>query len=654
MTEITRVILWNVPPALSLAMYLAAATSGVILLLGIWRHVRVWRRGRSDNRLDDLVTRISDLIIYALGQKRLLSNRFRGVMHLLIFSGFLILLIATLLTALQHDVGVDYLRGVTYLAFSFMADLFGVVLILGVGFAFYNRYVRKPAGTATNAEDIFALVILVAVAFTGFLLEGARLVNASPSWEVWSFVGYGTGKAFAALGLPVDEWQGIHRGLWALHVAVVAAFFVSLPLTKFFHVITSPVNIFLRSHRTTGTLRPEPPIDGSRPMGASAPGDFTWKQLFDLSACTKCGRCQEVCPAWNSGKPLSPKNLILELKDSALSWNGKGGDFHAAVSPDELWSCTTCGACAHECPVFVEHIDKIVDLRRRLVDRGQVSEPTAKALESILCFGNPSQCPQSDRAGWASSTRINTTGRQDSYDYLYWVGCAGAYDTQGQPISVAVSKILHAAGINFTILGDREKCCGEPARRLGEEGLFQKLARDNIASLNSISARKILTHCPHCYNVLKNEYPQLGGDFEVVHHSEVISDLIESGKIVPKRAWDQKLTFHDPCYLGRHNGIYEAPRRVLQAIPSAQLVELEQSRERSFCCGGGGGQMWIEMNAGKRINYLRFEQAEGLGPDVVATGCPYCKTMLDVAATYRGMSNTVKVRDIAEIVCDSL
>lgn len=673
--EASREIFWNIAIG-TIVIYALAGVAVGILIYTIYRRRRLWTVGKPDNRFDNLGKRIRDFIVVGvvdgLFHKRFLREPYPGIMHLLIFAGCTLLLMGSFLDFLSHHF-FHFLHGDVYLVFGMAVDAGGVFALIAIIMAAIRRYIRKPERLNSIFDDALVLWLIAIVVITGFALEGFRLIAATPEglsqpefyshpeWAKWSFGGYAVASLFAGLTEGVRiTW---YNGLWWFHsvLSIGAIIYVSLSFSKLFHIIISPANVFFRTSRPKGALAPVN-LKETQTIGASKIEDFTWKQLMDLDACTSCGRCQDKCPAHLTGKSLSPKKVILDLKAHLIDESGilsgarqadsKNTDsalIGDVITEDELWACTTCRACQEACPVFIEHIDKIVDMRRSLVESGLVLESVAQCLESLSLLGNPWKFPQSERTDWAANLPVKSAAEGPAPEIVYWIGCSGAYDPNGQEIAKAMVCLLNKAGVNYAILGNDEKCCGDPARRLGEEGLFQSLAKENIAVLQKRQATKVLTHCPHCYNTLKNEYPQLGGEFEVIHHTDFLNELIKHGRLTVKDS-EYRVTFHDPCYIGRYNDNYGAPRQVLQAIPKLQLVEMEQNRANALCCGGGGGHMWIENISGTRINYRRFDEADKTSAEMVVTACPFCKIMLDDACTYKGLSDKVKIKDIAEIV----
>ena len=462
-----------------------------------------------------------------------------------------------------------------------------------------------------------------------------------------------------------------HHLFWRIHFFLVLGLIAYLPYSKLFHIVSSTLNIFLRSTGSKGELATITDFETAETFGVTTINEFTWKQLLDLDACTRCGRCQDQCPAYLSEKPLTPKKIIQDLKDHLqkegkvlLGGNDKEGRENSltpiignAVTADELWACTSCMACMEQCPVFVEQIPKVVDLRRYLVMmESSFPSEVAGVFKNMEVNSNPWGVGWASRGDWAKAlgVKVLSDAEEKEIDILYYVGCSGSFDDRSKKVTVSFVKVLQAAGINFGVLGAEEKCCGDSARRIGNEYLFQTLAQENIECMKKYGVKKIVTTCPHGYNIIKNEYPQFGGDFEVYHHSEFIASLIRERKIKLKHSIDHTITYHDSCYLGRYNAIYSEPREIIRNIPGTKVVEMEPSFERSFCCGAGGGRMWMEEHLGKRINHLCFEYALTIGATIIGSACPFCLTMLEDATKDKEMEGSVKVRDLAELVLEAM
>jgi Fe-S oxidoreductase len=512
-------------------------------------------------------------------------------------------------------------------------------------------------------------LLLFLIGATGFLTEAARLsLEGRPNYEVWSFAGW-----YLSFLFPASTVQVAHQVIWITHAVSFAAFAVVLPVTKLRHLLTSPINMALSPRtRPKGAMREMPNLleaTDIETVGASKVGDFTWKQLYDTDSCTICGRCTSVCPANYTGKPLDPREIVLKLGE-VMARTGSPAvsppvsvDAEITVTSDsvferitaaELWACTTCRACEQVCPVDIEILDKILDMRRYLaLMEADFPSQLGNAFISMENSSNPFGMSQQDRAAWTREVDfpVKVLGEPGvAAEYLYWVGCAGSFDDRNRKVTLSTARLLHEAGVDFAILGPRELCTGDSARRAGNEYLFQTLALQNIATLNEAGVTRIITQCPHCFNTLANEYPQFGGHYQVLHHSQFLMDLIKQGKLKPTKAGG-KVVFHDPCYLGRHNGEYDAPRRLLKAAGS-KVAEMGRTRQRSFCCGAGGAQMWMEEHTGKKISVERTEEALATGAPTIATGCPFCLVMLDDGIKELGRDDEVAVKDLAMILAE--
>ncbi len=664
-----REVFWNI--SYHWVLYPLLIITFAIFAYGIYRRIRLWRLGVSDNRFDRIGQRLVGVIKFGIAQSRLLKERYPGLMHLAIFVGFVLLLIGTATVSFDYDVwGLilgqpSFIKGNFYLYFSLVLDLAGVLTIIGLLVAFFRRYIQRPDRLNNQTDDVIVLVGLLAIVISGFFVEASRIAATQPSWEVWSPVGYALSGLFSGAG--VEAAQSWHRLIWWLHLVLAFSFIGYIPFSKLFHIISAPTNIFFRSFQPNGQLT-SIDIENAETFGAGNISDFSWKQLLDLDACTQCGRCQDNCPAYLSEKPLSPKKLILDLLTNLnqkvpqllIRQQAKNNETEeplvgSAVTPDEVWACTTCRACMEECPVIIEHVQKVVDLRRHLVLMlSQFPKEVQLVLKNLTNNFNPWGIGFSSRGDWANGLDVKTFSGEDDSEILYFVGCAGAFDDRYKKVAQSFVKILNAAGIKFGILGAEEKCCGDSARRIGEEYLFQTLAQENIATFQQHNVKKIVTTCPHGYNTLKNEYPQFNGNFEVIHAVELIADLLKQGKIVLKKDFQQSIVLHDSCYLGRYNNIYEQPREIIQNISGAKLLEMERNRDKSFCCGAGGGRMWFEETIGTRINNLRVEQALETKPNAVGVSCPFCLTMFEDGIKDKGVQDSVKTYDLIELVALSL
>ena len=674
-------------------IYILAVIAVAAFAYGAYTRYRLWKLGKKEGGSLDLWKRTKAFAVTGLidgfVHRRIIRDFYPGIMHALLFWGALLLILGTAMDVISHYI-VEFLHGNTYLAFSFLADLGGVMLLVGIILAVVRRYIQKPERLDNILDDATALGFIFIIVLTGFILEGLRILITADhftqfpimSWEKWSFLGYGFAKAFEG-GSNLIGW---YQGLWWFHSFLVigAIIYISLAFHRLTHIIVSPINVFFRSLAPKGALKTID-LENTETFGAAKIQDFTWKDLLDLDSCTRCGRCQDSCPAHLSGKPLSPKKVIQDLKavltkegpsllkvKAAVATADKpgeggnpgGGDkpgeterkmIGDVITEDVIWACTTCRACHEQCPVFIEPINKIIEMRRNLVlEQTQFPETAMGALRSMEQRGHPWRGTMATRTDWADGLGIKPLSENKEVDILYWVGCTGALEERNMKVATAVGKVLKAAGVNFGILGNEETCCGEPARRIGNEYLFQTLAQQNVETLNNYGVKKIVTSCPHCYNTLKNEYPQFKGNFEVVHHTEFIADLIKQGKLKIARKLDKKATYHDSCYLGRYNDIYQAPREILRSVSETSPLEMQRHMTKGFCCGGGGGRMFMEEQIGRRINQMRTEEALKTSAEVLASACPYCLQMFEDAIKALEAEGQIKAMDLAEIMAASL
>jgi Fe-S oxidoreductase len=648
-------------------------------------------RGSLSRRAEAEVTEVA-------GQRKLLKWAVPGTAHFFTMWGFTVLLLTIieaygdLFTKYFHIPGIG-----TSPALGFIEDFFIVaVLVAMVVFAIIrikNAPARKQRwsrfyGSHTGAAWV-TLAMISGVMVTLLLYRGAQ-VNTKPTqfpYDDWAFASHLVGAALSGLGSGVNSV--LVTVFLLLNIAVIVGFLVFLSYSKHLHIFIAPINIaFSRRPRALGALDKTPDMDMENVsedtvFGVGLVEQFSWKQMLDFLTCTECGRCQSVCPAWNTEKPLSPKLLVMGLRDNMFASSGRllapaqgsgagegdeagganGGEPETLVpftiDPDVLWSCTTCGACVEQCPVDIEHIDAIVDMRRyEVLMESRFPSEAGLMLRNIENQGDPWGLGQAKRTEWTDSLDFEipvvTDTVPDDVEYLYWVGCAGALDERARKGVQATARMLHRAGVRFAILGPKESCTGDPARRLGNEYLYQEQGKANVATLREAGARKIVASCPHCFNSIKNEYPALGGEFEVIHHAELLDHLVTTGRLVPGAGYTGTVTYHDPCYLGRHNRIFDEPRTVIDAIPGARQVEMKRCRERGFCCGAGGARMWLEEDLGTRVNMNRTAEALGTGADVVSTACPYCMIMLDDAVRANAKEDDVRVLDISQLVEESM
>src|SRR5262245_18020442 len=659
--EATRPVLWNITDVW--VMHALIVVSVIVAGYGVYRRVAMWRRGTPANRFDRPAERFRMLLEHALGQRRTVREKYAGFFHTFIYAGFIILTTATTVVMLDYDFGLSIMRGAFYLYFqSFIVDVFGALALIGVGIAAARRLVIRPAKLVYTDEALLILASIFLIALTGFLIEGWRIAATNDPWGAWSPLGHLVARASQAL-LSVDAMKTAHLVTWWAHAVLVFGFIAWAPYTKMIHALTAPLNIYAAGLEPSGAALKRLDFDRlaetGEPMGVKTLAGFTWKDLLDLDACTECGRCTSVCPANTVGKELSPRDLILDLRNFARSdgdsvFAAPVANSVPAAASERLWQCTTCGACMEACPVFIEQATKIVDLRRYLVmEESDFPDTMQEALTSLESRGHPFRGTQCSRLDWAEGLNVKTAAEARDAEVLLWVGCGGALIERNQKVVRATAQLLEKAGVKFAVLGREEKCTGDPARRIGNEFLFEMMAKENVGTLNGYGMKKIVTSCPHCFNTLRNEYPQFGGDYEVYHHSECLAKLVDEGRIKTAAQSDKTVAYHDPCYLGRHNGVFDAPRQLVR-ISSLSTVEMKQSREQGFCCGGGGGMSFIEEPKDKRVNQERARQALETGADVVAVGCPFCMTMLEDGVNAKRGERDVKVMDVAELLWQSV
>lgn len=679
----TREIYWNIVGGA--LIYVLAAAAAAFVLWTIRARVRLWRLGGPEARTDRPFERLRGLAAEVFAHRRALRDRVPGIAHLLVFYGFLAAFVATSHIAVQEWTGIHFLRGTYYLWYSLLSDVFGLLAIAGLLVLLWRRAIVRPPQLHSLLDDWIALGLLLLVFVQGFVVEGLRIATTElaqqPALARWSPGGLLFAQLFAGLGEPA--LRSAHRAVWWFHAATAFAFLAYFTWGKLAHAFYGTANVLLRSLRPTGRLA-HPDVEALAEadpaalehLGTRRIDGFSWKALLDLDACMRCGRCEAVCPAHLSGVPLSPRKLIQDLKDHLsaagprllaaqaagaapaglppLYGPGDGGP-QPAVLEVELWGCRTCGACQRECPVFIEHVPKIVDMRRALVmTDARMGDEVQQLLKSLDDRMHPWVGSARDREEWCADLGLKVLGSGERAEWLFWVGCTGAMIERNIRVTRAVAKVLKAAGVDFGILGSEECCTGDPARRVGGEVTFQVCAKTNVETLRRYGVRKIVTACPHCFNTLENEYPDFGGDFEVVHHTELIAQLLRDGRLrLSKQIGD--LTYHDPCYLGRHNDVYEAPREVLRAVAGdAGLRELPRSRSRSLCCGSGGGYAWMDDDPKTRINHLRIDEVLASGAKTAAVSCPFCMQMFEDGLAAKDPARSVQALDIAEIVADAL
>ena len=649
-----RVIL-GLPGRVVFTLLVLAAT--VAFVYSASRRIRVLLAGRPDNRFTRIGERIWRTLEYAFAQKRMFRDFYAGVFHILIFSGFLVLTVRTIALVVEGLVpGFVLMPGAAGNTYTLVKDIFEVLTLLGVGMAVFRRAFARPRRLDLTTDAWIILFLIAFLMVTDLVAEAARTALDPSLRTVWA-PAVGAIAGWLA-GVSAVKLQALYEWSWWGHLLDILIFGNYLPYSKHFHIITSIPNIFFMNLEPMGKLRTVD-LENSERFGASQVEDLTWKSMLDGYTCTECGRCRVVCPTALTGKPLDPKIFIGDVRDAVYeatpsilaSGDGRGngaappprreliGDW---ISEDTIWACTMCGFCTTACPVFIiPAVDKIAEMRRYLVlDKAEFPKEVQNAFRGMETNGNPWNMSAAARADWAKDLPVATMSQVAGIEVevLFWVGCAGSYEDRARRVSRSLVEILTGAGVSFAILGTEETCTGDSARRMGNEYLFQTLAQQNVETLNGYKVRKIVTNCPHCMNCLKNEYGDFGGHYEVVHGSQLVAELIASGRVKMTTPIPDTITFHDPCYLGRYNGVYEAPRDILRAIPGLELRELERSKEKGLCCGAGGGRMWMEEKLGVRINQTRMAEIAESGAGSVGVSCPFCMVMIGNAKDELGVA----------------
>jgi len=685
-SPIAREVFGNIPGPWKAAVYVLSVVSFVYVGTQFAARFKNWERGGPDRRATTVknVHRRARDFRAGVYMQTLLRDPAAGVMHSLIYFSFLILFAVTTVLEVNYQVPEDwkFLHGDVYLAWSFVADAAGVALVVGTVWALVRRYVQRPyrIRIKTKPEHAVILGLFLVLGVSGFLAEAYRIALAGqPGFEKWSFVGYPLSYVVDGTG----DLAGWHQVWWIVHVVSFFGFLVLLPVTMLRHMFTSPLNMYLRDReRPKGAMKPMPNLMETEleTFGAATVEEFTWKQLLDTDSCTMCGRCTAVCPAHATGKPLDPREIVLKTGE-VMAASGSpqvspplgvvpeitvsSSSLFERITPEEVWACTSCKACDENCPVSIEILDKILDMRRYLsLMESNFPTELGNAYRSMENSGNPWGISQGERADWAKGLDgIDVVDGSEPFDheYLYWVGCAGSFDDKNKKVTQSMAKLMQRAGIDFAILGPNENCTGDPARRSGNEYIFQMLAMQTVETLNGMGVKKIVTQCPHCFNTLLNEYPQLGGRYEVVHHSQFLDELIESGRLDMTGAQlEERVVYHDSCYLGRHNDVYLAPRRVLGNLGGIDVVEAPRSGTKGMCCGAGGARMWMEESIGPKVNDVRARELVETGATRVAVACPFCYIMMDdgvkAAAAQMGMTDEdeVRVADISMHVLEAI
>ena len=681
--EIHREVFGNIPDPLKVAFYTVIP---VLLVWGAFQfsnRMKNWERGAPAQRRTTATNAKRRAGDFRAGvyMQTLLRDSAAGLMHSMIYFGFLVLMGVTTILEVDHQLPeqLKFLHGRTYQAYSFVGDLAGLVFLVGIVWAIVRRYVQRPYRIRIKSKPEHAVILgtFLAIGVTGYTSEMFRIaLEGTPSYEKYSFIGYPLAQTVD--GLSVGALETWHQWMWIGHVVAFIVFLAILPITMLRHVFTSPLNMYLRDKdRPKGAMKPMPNLMETEleSFGASVVEDFTWKQLLDTDACTMCGRCTSVCPAHATGKPLDPREIVLKTGEvMAATGNPQvsppigtdaeitigANSLFERITADEIWACTSCKACDEICPVNIEILDKILDMRRYLsLMESNFPAELGNAYRAMENQMNPWGMNQGERGDWANDladVQVVDPGDPFEAEYLYWVGCAGSFDDKNKKVTQAMAKLLTRAGIDVAILGPSEMCTGDSARRSGNEYLFQMLAMPNIEMLDGMGVKKIITQCPHCFNTLMNEYPQLGGNYEVVHHTQLLETLIADGRLdVSQATLEERITYHDSCYLGRHNDVYVAPRKVVGSIKGIEIVEMPRNGTKGMCCGAGGARMWMEEDIGTKVNDERALEAISTGATRVATACPFCYIMLDDGVKAAGKEeDEVKVADLAIHLLDAI
>ncbi|NDJ53179.1 MAG: (Fe-S)-binding protein [Chloroflexi bacterium] len=671
---------WNIPEWAITLLYVTNFLGVAILAARLYLRSRMWMQGEAagggpaEIKFDRLPERFKRVWDFALRQIGVARDSYAGIFHQATFLAFIALLIGTTLVFIETDFTRPlfdwrFLQGNFYLIFELVLDFFTVVGIFGLSLALLRRITPRPNKLTYSFGFAAMLWILLIDLLSGLGIETLRLAAVDPAWGMWSFAGFGLSRVLMSFDPSIEFLRNAHLAMWLFHISITATIYATFLDLPWKHIIYSPLNIFFSSFKEPGALALMDLEDETiETFGVGQVTDLSPFQLMDGDACTECGRCQAACPAFMAGTPLNPKQIVLDIRAAINQYepdliamaqgstvNGERPITREIISEEALWACTTCRACVHECPVLIEHVDSIVDMRRHLVlMEGDMPDLLANAMTNAERAGDPWGNQRGTRLDWTEGLDVPLLADKKKADVLYWVGCAGAYDPESQKVSRAMLQIFEAAGVDYALLGDEERCNCEWARRAGNEYLYQEASHSNIAVFDQYEFKTIVTHCPHCFNTFKNEYPQFGGNYEVIHHSTYISGLINQGRLQIKRGLNRQITYHDSCYLGRYNEVYDDPRDALRAIEGIQLIEMKRSRDTGLCCGGGGAQVWFETHQETPVNEIRVEEALETKAPTVAAACPFCTIMLGSAVQSTNVDDQVVIEDIALIVAQAL
>jgi len=658
---IARIHFWGIDSVE--LFYALAGISVLIFLIGVFSRVYVWLAVAKRDRLNPSKARVINLLIDGLlGRRIFKGDLFAGLMHTFIMWGFIGLFAGTVLLTTDYWL-IRFLTGNTYLIYSFCLEILGIMLIAGLFIALIRRYIARVSRLDNRSQDFWILILLFACVLTGFMVEGVRLAVHMPEWEAYSF----GGAVLSSLISSKDQAEALYPFIWWLHALVSLFLIAYFPFSNLFHSLAAPVNIY---------LAPQPmPFLSSENRSSEGP-EFSFRDMINFSACTRCGRCNEVCPSASAMEPFSPREFIAQTNEytnlrfnplSRIKWFREklSGSISGApkISPEQIWYCTTCRACLEVCPVYIDAFEPIRQVRIAEIENGsRVSSLLIKSLETLYMFDNPWERSKKTRSEWPGDLTVPDLTEGAKADLCYFVGCTTSFDTRAQGLARAFVKIMTHAGIRFGTLGQKETCCGDIARRVGEEGLFDEQVKKTMDLFRGHDIRELVTSSPHCFNIFKNEYPAYQGyktpeeraPFRVRHYTQLLEELMDRGLVKPVKSLNIKVTYHDPCYLGRYNHIYEAPRRVIRSIPGVRLVEMSHFGPDSLCCGGGGGRMWQELKDQKKLSEVRIREAADTGADIVVTACPYCLIMLEDALKTADLEDRLKVMDLNELLKESL
>ncbi|HLK60587.1 MAG TPA: (Fe-S)-binding protein [Chthonomonadaceae bacterium] len=681
----TRTIFFHISGLSQAIFYLLALVSSTVCIWGFYRRYRLWRGGKPFPKIRDWPARLRSLFDQAVLHRRTRRRRYAGSLHVGIFFGMIALFIGTVIVGIEHygellTHHIWFYKGAFYLLCKVLLDLFGLGLLIGTGMALARRLMARPRNLGHTWKDDGFLALLLLATLTGFLLEGAGLA-ADPNRAPY--------LAFSPIGrwfsLPLEGiTPATYAIFWWVHMPLVLGVIAALPYGRWLHLFVIPATIVLQSERPMGALESisMEEVEETGRIGLAEVTDLDRWQRMSLDGCMECGRCTDACPANAVGKELNPKQIVLDLrallttveeasrKDAKArrrealqdpspspihEGGGQGvGDSTDVISDASLWACTNCHACVRECPALIRHVDIIDGIRRYRVAEGRLAGTAATMLRQLSSRENPWGLPASQRLDWAKGLEIPTANAEDGREVLFWVGCAGAFEPRAQKTVRAIAELLQRAGVKFTVLGPKERCTGDPARRTGDEFLFQQLAEANVATLNGVGAKTIITQCPHCFHTMKNEYPAFGGEYTVLHHTQFLAQLVEEGRLQLPSNFAESVTYHDPCFLARVNNETAAPRKLLNGALQIPLVEVERRESKTFCCGAGGGRMWMEEDRSQRPGINRANELLATGAKTVAVGCPFCKVMVGDSIAQVGGENAPPVLDVAEVMVAAL